>query len=48
MALQTGRANGHTHHYRLGNKTTSIDGGHNHLILFGSTMTSVNQGHRHS
>ncbi len=48
MALQTGRANGHTHHYRLGDRSTSMDGGHNHLILFGSTMTSVNQGHRHS
>ena len=48
MALRTGRANGHTHHYKLGARTTSFDGGHNHLIVMGSTVTSVNQGHRHS
>ncbi len=48
MALQTGRANGHTHSYNLGGNTTSFDNGHNHLIMMGSTVTSVNQGHRHS
>ncbi len=48
MALQTGRANGHTHHYNIGDRTTSFDDGHNHLIMMGSTVTSVNQGHRHS
>ncbi len=48
MALRTGRANGHTHSYNLGDRTTSFDGGHNHLIIMGSTVTSINQGHRHS
>lgn len=48
MALQTGRTNGHTHHYNIGRRTTSFDKGHNHLIIMGSTMTSINQGHRHS
>ena len=48
MALQTGRANGHTHHYKLGDRATSLDQGHNHMMFMGSTMTSINQGHRHT
>ncbi len=48
MALRTGRANGHTHHYNIGDMTTSFDGGHNHMMRMGSTMTSFNQGHNHS
>ncbi len=48
MGLRTGMANGHTHHYNLGARSTSVDAGHNHLLHMGSTVTSVNDGHRHS